>query len=106
MEEILYYNALYDCYKSLFTEKQQSYFEGYYFYNLSFGEIAENEGVSRNAVYKQVKDVCERLKDYEGKLHLLEIKQELENWKEWVEDDKLKQKCSCLLEKIGDETGR
>ena len=35
MEEKIYYTSLYDYYKNLFTLKQQSYFEDYYFNDLS-----------------------------------------------------------------------
>ena len=36
MEDIVYYNELYDLYGELLTDKQRKYFEDYYFYNLSF----------------------------------------------------------------------
>ena len=56
---------LYDYYGVLLTEKQQQYFENYYFDDLSLGEIAENDNVSRNAVHGQLKNVEERLQFYE-----------------------------------------
>ena len=96
MEETLYYSALYDCYQLLLTEKQQSYFEEYYFYNLSFGEIGENEKISRNAVCKQVKDVCKKLEEYESKLHLCEFKKELNNLMDKIEDKTIKEKLEEL----------
>ena len=83
MDNRLYMIDLYDYYKELFTEKQQIYFEEYYFDNLSLQEVAENHEVSRNAVFKQVKEVEEKLLLYEEKLKLLEkgkeIKKLLEN---------------------------
>ena len=72
MEEMIYYSELYDLYKNLLTDKQKSYFEEYYFKNLSFSEIAENYNISRNGVYNQVKFTKELLEDYEKKLHLKE----------------------------------
>ena len=54
MEELVYFNELYDLYGSLLTDKQRKYFEDYYFNNLSFSEMAENYDVSRNAVFKQL----------------------------------------------------
>ena len=72
MEEYVYYTQLYDLYKNLLTEKQQNYFEDYYFKNLSFSEISENYSVSRNAVYNQVKIVKDLLDEYEDKLKLKE----------------------------------
>ena len=63
---------LYDYYSSLLTEKQQEYFEDYYFNNLTLSEISENNDVSRNAVHKQIKEVEEKLNYYEEKLNLFD----------------------------------
>ena len=70
MDKKLYLVNLYDYYGVLLTEKQQQYFENYYFDDLSLGEIAENDNVSRNAVHGQLKNVEERLQFYEKSLHL------------------------------------
>ena len=48
-----YLIELYDLYQRLLTEKQQMYFESYYFLDLSLSEIAENYNISRNGVYDQ-----------------------------------------------------
>ena len=55
MDKRIYLNNLYDYYKDLFTEKQQEYFEDYYYNNFSLAEIAENNDVSRNAIHNQLK---------------------------------------------------
>ena len=65
-----YIIILYDYYKELFNDKQQEYFEDYYFNNLSLGEISDNLGVSRNAIHKALKMVEEKLVFYEDKLKL------------------------------------
>lgn len=70
MEDFIYYNELYDLYGSLLTEKQRKYFEDYYFNNLSFSEMALNYQVSRNAMFKQIHIVTDKLKEYEDKLQL------------------------------------
>ncbi len=95
MDKKFYYNILYDYYKELLTKKQQDYYESYYFQDYSLQEIAENEKVSRNAVFNQVKIVLEHLDFYEEKLHLYrnrekikkiiedldpEIKRKIEKW--------------------------
>lgn len=72
MDKKLYLVNLYDYYGVLLTEKQQQYFENYYFDDLSLREIAENDNVSRNAVHGQLKNVEERLQFYEKSLHLYE----------------------------------
>ena len=74
MDRYVYLNELYDYYKDLFTEKQQEYFEDYYFNNLSLAEIAENYGVSRNAIHNQLKIIEDKLEEYEQKLKLYEKK--------------------------------
>lgn len=70
MDKKIYYNELYDCYKELLTEKQQEYYENYYFEDYSLSEIAENESVTRNAVHNQIKIVLEKLDFYEAHLHI------------------------------------
>ena len=48
-------NALFEFYSTLLTEKQMNYIELYYGDDLSLGEIAEEYGVSRQAVYDNIK---------------------------------------------------
>lgn len=69
---------LYDFYSDLFSDKQKEYFEDYYFSNLSLGEIAENTGLSRNAIHKNIKTVEEKLYFYEEKLELYNKRKLLE----------------------------
>ena len=72
MDKTIYYNSLYDYYGCLLTDKQKSYYEDYYFNDLSLSEIAENNNVSRNAVHNQLKIVIEKLDFYENNLKLYE----------------------------------
>ena len=95
MEDIVYYNALYDLYSSLLTEKQREYFEDYYFHNLSFAEMAENYDVSRNAMFKQVHIVVDKLKEYEDCLHLYQKKQKLMDISKNLDN-----KCFFFLKKV------
>ncbi len=70
MDNRIYLIDLYDYYSNLLTEKQQEYFEDYYFDNLTLSEISENKEVSRNAIHKQLKEVVAKLETYENKLEL------------------------------------
>ena len=70
MDEVVYYNELYDLYGELLTEKQRKYFEDYYFNNYSFSEMATQYEVSRNAVFKQIHIVMDKLEEYEKVLGL------------------------------------
>ena len=83
MHDVIYFNELYDIYGKLLTEKQREYFEDYYFNNLSFSEMAENYNVSRNAIFKQIHIVTDKLEEYERILQLREknikIKDKIKN---------------------------
>ena len=59
MDHRLYITALYDIYGELLTNKQQEYFEDYYFNNLTLAEISENLGITRTAVHNQIKEAEE-----------------------------------------------
>ena len=50
MEKTVYMSMLFDFYGELLTDKQKEYFGLYYNENLSLGEIAEIEGISRQGV--------------------------------------------------------
>ncbi len=97
MEKKLYFNDLYDYYQDLFTEKQKSYFESYYFDDLSLSEIAENDGVSRNAVHHQLKIVEEKLIEYEQKLKLYEKRQKVVDLLSRLQDEQLKNEILELV---------
>lgn len=97
MEEVLYFNELYDLYSGLLTDKQREYFEDYYFNNLSFSEMAENYDVSRNAIFKQIHIVTDKLKEYESVLKLHEKRKKLENIIESIDDSTLKNKLEELV---------
>lgn len=89
MEEFIYYNELYDLYGKLLTDKQQEYFENYYFNNLSLSEMAENYGISRNAIHKQLKIVIDKLNDYEDKLGLNKKLKALDLIVKEIKDEKI-----------------
>jgi len=72
MQERDYLVILYDFYGELLTNRQKEYFEDYYFNNLSLSEISENLNISRNAIHKSLKNICDKLIDYEEKLQLYE----------------------------------
>ena len=63
-------NALFEFYAALLTAKQMNYIELYYADDSSLAEIAEEFGVSRQAVYDNIKRTEKILEDYEMKLHM------------------------------------
>lgn len=62
--------SLYDFYQELLTDKQREYFGFYYEDDLTFSEVAEKFGVSRNAVHDNLRRTVKALYDYENKLQL------------------------------------
>lgn len=70
IEKTIRMNYLYDFYHSLLTLKQNQYMSMYYLDDWSLGEIAEHFGVSRQAVYDNIKRTGDLLEEYEQKLQL------------------------------------
>lgn len=75
MNDIIYYNNLFDYYGELLTLTQINYFKAYYCDNLSLSEISEEYNVSRNAISKTLKEVKDKLDYYESILHLYHNKE-------------------------------
>lgn len=71
MEKIVEQGLLYDFYGELLTKHQRQVYEGIVYDNLSLGEIAQEEGISRQAVHDIVKRCDKTLQGYEEKLQLV-----------------------------------
>jgi len=87
---------LYDYYGLLLTDKQQLYFEDYYFNNLSLQEIADNNQISKNAVHKALKEIVSKLEYYEDKLKLYEKSKKINKLIENI-DEKIKEEIKELI---------
>jgi len=72
MERLLEEALLFDFYGELLTEYQRSIYEDFAMGDLSLAEIAQDEGVSRQAVHDIVKRCRKKLSSYEERLHLVE----------------------------------
>lgn len=97
MDEIIYYNSLYDIYESLLTDKQRKYFEDYYFHNLSYAEMSEKYHISRNAAFRQVHIVVNKLLEYEEKLKLYEKRMRLLEISKKISDKKIQEQLESFL---------
>ena len=71
MNEILEQALLYDFYGELLTDHQKEVYEQFVLEDLSLGEIAREEGISRQGVHDLVKRCDKILAGYEEKLHLI-----------------------------------
>ena len=74
LNNIVVINNLLDAYGKLLTKKQKQIMDYYYKSNYSLSEIAESLGITRQAVNFSLKQSLDSIKNYENKLHLVEIK--------------------------------
>ncbi len=72
MERFVRISLLFDFYGQMLTEKQRQAVELHYGMDLSLSEIAEELGVSRQAVHDLLKRSEEALEQYEARLRLAE----------------------------------
>ena len=72
MDDKLKQTYLYDLYGELLNEHQRQIYEDFVFNDLSLGEIASEEGISRQGVSDMIKRCGKKLENYEQKLHLVE----------------------------------
>lgn len=68
LDRVVKVGKLFSFYGSLLTDRQQEFVKLYYHHDLSLGEIASEQEISRQAVYDNLKRSEEALKDYEEKL--------------------------------------
>ena len=71
LDKTVYLSLLLDFYGLLLTEKQREYADLYYNENLSLSEIAENDGISRQAVRDTLLRAETVLRDTEAKTGLV-----------------------------------
>ena len=72
-------SLLFDFYGTLLTEKQQCYFDLYYNQDFSLGEIAEQEGISRQGVHDAINRAEGILRQMEQTTGCVERMQALRN---------------------------
>ena len=82
-EKDLSLTLLFDLYGALLSPWHRAAFEAYYGEDLSLAEIAEEKGVSRQAVRGAVTRASEELRQYEAALGL------------WKKNQKLKELCDA-----------
>nr|WP_018250072.1 YlxM family DNA-binding protein [Orenia marismortui] len=106
IDKVVRVGKLFSFYSSLLTERQQEFVRLYYHHDLSLGEIAEQQGISRQAVYDNLKRSEEALEEYESKLNLVKyydnMKDELDRLKDLLDniEAELKDKESKELKGI------
>ena len=71
MDDSLRLALLFDFYGELLKENQKEVYNSFVFLDLSLSEIAEEQGISRQAVHDMVKRSVNTLEGYEKKLGLI-----------------------------------
>lgn len=79
MEKNVELSNIYDIYGAMLTEKQQELFELYYVSDLSLREIAQNKGISYQAVRDSIKSSELMLISFEKKVGMYKLKNDLKN---------------------------
>ena len=79
MDKNVRISMLLDIYSKLLTEKQADTADLYYNQNLSLSEIADEIGITRQAVRKSLLEAEKNLLEYEDKLRILEKQNERKN---------------------------
>ena len=77
LEKAMRINQLFDVYGELLTPRQKEVFQYYYHEDLSYQEIADLLGISKAAIYDNISKTSVILEDYEVKLHLVSLIEEL-----------------------------
>lgn len=104
MDRIVERGMLYDFYGELLTEHQKKIYEALVYNDMSLGEIADDNGISRQAVHDLIKRCDKILENYENKLELISkfnrIKQKVTEIQSYSSDDRVRDMASKILEEI------
>lgn len=94
--------ALIDLYGSLLNESELKRIKDHYDNDYSLAELAQMEGISRNAIYLSIASAEHKLEEYEHKLHLLshrvEVKSLLDKLQVHKENEEAIQKIKEIIE--------
>ena len=104
VEKFVERSLLYDFYGDLLNDHQKSIYEAYVVDNLSYGEIAAEAGISRQAAFDIIKRCNAALEGYEAKLKLVEkfllIRKKVEHIEASTSLDEAKRISAEILESL------
>lgn len=108
MEDKIRQGNLYEFYGDLLNPHQKKIYEDYVLNDLSLGEIAENENITRQGVYDLVKRTSTIMEHYEDKLHVMKrffsIREKLLKMKDLLDKDVVERKLLInLIDEIDGE---
>ena len=97
MEKFFYYNNLYLIYKDLLKENYSEIFDLYYGENMTMQEIADLKKVSKSRIGIIIKNVEQKLDNYESILKLNERNTKLKELLEVEDIKKIKEEIENIL---------
>lgn len=101
LEGFVRYGKLFSCYGKLLSEDRQSIMKSYFDFNMTLTEIATERKISRQAVLDCIDKSCKKLDEYESKLGLLKLKENLrQELQELANEKNIKEKVEKILRKI------
>ena len=107
MEKIVEQGLLYDFYGSLLTGHQQKIYEKVVYDNLSLNEVAETEGVSKQAVHDLVRRCTVIMRGYENKLGMIrrfgKIRESADRLREIASAEEIPEAQASLIAGIAEE---
>ena len=107
MEKIVEQGLLYDFYGSLLTGHQQKIYEKVVYENLSLNEVAETEGVSKQAVHDLIRRCTAIMRGYEEKLGMIrrfgKIRESAGKLRKMAASSEIPKAQAALIERIAEE---
>jgi len=100
MDRLVELGQLLDWYGAFLTERQRSLVRQYAYEDCSLGEIAEREGISRQAVRDAIQTAEAELRDMETKLNLIETNEKQRRLLEELGDTRLDERQKDLLRRL------
>ena len=100
MNRLIELGQLMDWYGAFLTERQRSLVRQYAYEDCSLGEIAEREGISRQAVRDAILTAESELRDMEQKLSLIETNDKLRRLIDTLGGTELNEAQKDLLRQI------
>ncbi|MDO4615235.1 MAG: YlxM family DNA-binding protein [Lachnospiraceae bacterium] len=104
MDKIYQESLLFDFYGELLTKRQKDIYEEAVFNDYSLSEIAEEYGISRQAVHDLVKRAGKTLEGYEEKLLLVHkflfLKSKVQEIQQLTDDDRIRKLSEEILEEL------
>ena len=103
LQDYVKMGKLFETYGVLLNGDRQKIMSDYFEFNMTLAEIAEEKGVSRQAVLDTIEKSSLKLQEYENSLHLVEKNEKLRNSLEKIIEvapQDIKEKLNNILKEL------